>query len=73
MKLLVLLTLVGIAAAGEEWFSPHAKIMKWMKHKSMAACYGKEAMEVFHIKYKKALKVCTGKPLPELKMFEMLK
>lgn len=73
MKLYALLAFVGLVSAGSDMFDEKRKIMKWAKMKAMEGCYGEEAMEVLHIKYKKAMKKCMNVPTPELKVVEMMK
>jgi len=36
-------------------------------------CYGEKAMEQWHVKHKRALKKCTGMPVPELDLWEKTK
>jgi len=76
MKLaVVIFTLFALisVSVGDDLFGTYAKIKKWRKMKAMESCYGKDAMKVFHIKHKKALKKCSGMPVPELEMFQMFK
>ena len=39
----------------------------------MKVCYGEKAIEQWHVKHKKALKKCTGMPVPELDLWEKTK
>lgn len=73
MKVVVFLCLLGLVVADDDWFNPTKKYGKWAKMQAMKVCYGEKAMEQWHVKHKKALKTCTGMPVPELDMWEQTK
>jgi len=73
MKVLVFFCLLGLVLADDDWWNPTKKYGKWAKMQAMKVCYGEKAMEQWHVKHKKALKKCTGMPVPELEMWEKTK
>jgi len=73
MKILVFFCLLGLVLADDDWWNPTKKYGKWAKMQAMKVCYGEKAMEQWHVKHKKALKKCTGMPVPELEMWEKTK
>merc|ERR1711953_43054 len=63
--LLVFLSILVVVSAGS--FSDEKKKMKkWAQHKAMEACYGKDAMNQWKVKVKRAMQKCAGIPAPEL-------
>merc|ERR1711936_603464 len=47
------------------------KFEKWAEYKAYEPCYGKENMELYHLKSKKGMKECFGMPVPEIGLYEM--
>jgi len=76
MKCFVLLALlVGLAVAMEDEFfnEVETKWKKWSEWKAYETCYGREFMEEFQIRSKKATQKCAATEVVELKVWEMLK
>lgn len=73
MKVFVFVCLLGLALADDDWWNPTKKYGKWAKMQAMKVCYGEKAMEQWHVKHKRALKKCTGMPVPELDLWEKTK
>jgi len=69
----VLLALLGLVRADDDWWNPANKFNKWAKMKALVSCYGEKAMEQWHVKHKKALKTCSGMPVPELDLHHKMK
>ena len=62
MKLLLVLVVVGVVSAGEDW----KVFMKWAKTKAMESCWGEENMKLHTLNMKKAVAKCMQTDAPEL-------
>merc|ERR1739846_272575 len=62
MKLLLTLSLLGLAAGSEDY----KMFMKWAKTKAMESCWGEDNMKIYTVNMKKAVAKCQQQDAPEL-------